>query len=127
MPLYEYLCTSCGHRFERIQKFSDPLVTTCPQCGGPVEKQVSSPAIQFKGAGWYVNDYAKAGKSDAGKSDSGSGKSDKSADSGKAGESSQSDSGKSDSGKSESAKSDPVKTDTSASKPVSTDKSTDKK
>jgi putative FmdB family regulatory protein len=65
MPLYEYLCTSCGHRFERIQKFSDPLVTTCPQCGGPVEKQISSPAIQFKGAGWYVNDYAKSGKTDS--------------------------------------------------------------
>jgi putative FmdB family regulatory protein len=63
MPLYEYLCTSCGHRFERIQKFSDPPVTECPSCGGRVEKQISSPAIQFKGAGWYVTDYAKSGTS----------------------------------------------------------------
>ncbi|MEO8481804.1 MAG: zinc ribbon domain-containing protein [Acidobacteriota bacterium] len=122
MPLYEYLCTSCGHRFERIQKFSDPLVATCPQCGGPVEKQVSSPAIQFKGAGWYVNDYAKAGKSDSGKSDSGSAKSDKSTDAAKGGESSPSETAKS-----ESAKSEPAKTDTSASKPASADKSPDKK
>jgi putative FmdB family regulatory protein len=63
MPLYEYLCTSCGHRFERIQKFSDPPLTECPSCGGRVEKQISSPAIQFKGAGWYVTDYAKSGTS----------------------------------------------------------------
>ena len=61
MPLYEYACDACGHRFERIQKFSDPLVTVCPSCGGAVRKLISSPAIQFKGAGWYVNDYAKAG------------------------------------------------------------------
>ena len=64
MPLYEYLCASCGHRFERIQKFSDAPITECPSCGGKVDKQVSSPAIQFKGAGWYVNDYAKSGSAD---------------------------------------------------------------
>ena len=75
MPLYEYLCASCGHRFERIQKFSDAPLTECPSCGGKIEKQVSSPAIQFKGAGWYVNDYAKSGS--AAKSDK-SEKSDKS-------------------------------------------------
>lgn len=63
MPLYEYLCGSCGHRFERIQKFSDAPLTECPSCGGPVEKQVSSPAIQFKGSGWYITDYAKSGAS----------------------------------------------------------------
>lgn len=68
MPLYEYLCSSCGHRFERIQKFSDPPVAECPSCGGKVDKLLSSPAIQFKGAGWYVNDYARAGKSDGGAS-----------------------------------------------------------
>lgn len=61
MPLYEYLCGSCGHRFERIQKFSDALVTECPSCGGVVTKLPSSPAIQFKGSGWYINDYAKPG------------------------------------------------------------------
>ena len=59
MPLYEYECNDCEHRFERIQKFSDPLVSTCPVCGGEVRKLLSSPAIQFKGTGWYVTDYAK--------------------------------------------------------------------
>ncbi|SRR5690606_39418604 len=68
MPLYEYLCGSCGHRFERIQKFSDAPLTECPSCGGRVEKQVSSPAIQFKGSGWYITDYAKSGSTrDAGR------------------------------------------------------------
>ena len=59
MPLYEYQCESCAHRFERIQKFSDPPVETCPSCGGRVKKLLSSPAIQFKGSGWYITDYAK--------------------------------------------------------------------
>ena len=59
MPLYEYECNDCEHRFERIQKFSDPLVSICPVCDGKVRKLVSSPAIQFKGTGWYVTDYAK--------------------------------------------------------------------
>ncbi len=59
MPLYEYECNDCEHRFERIQKFSDPLVSACPACGGEVRKLLSSPAIQFKGTGWYVTDYAK--------------------------------------------------------------------
>ena len=59
MPLYEYECESCGHRFEVIQKFSDPLVDTCPKCGKTVHKLISSPAIQFKGSGWYITDYAK--------------------------------------------------------------------
>jgi putative FmdB family regulatory protein len=59
MPLYEYECGSCAHRFERIQKFSDPLVDVCPKCGGVVRKLLSSPAIQFKGSGWYITDYAR--------------------------------------------------------------------
>jgi putative FmdB family regulatory protein len=59
MPLYEYQCDACGHRFEHIQKFSDPLLTVCPQCDGALHKLVSSPAFQFKGTGWYVTDYAK--------------------------------------------------------------------
>ncbi|HYN10838.1 MAG TPA: zinc ribbon domain-containing protein [Vicinamibacterales bacterium] len=81
MPLYEYQCDACGHRFERIQKFSDPPIDKCPECGGTVRKLISSPAIQFKGSGWYVTDYArKPEKSDsAGKSDSGAGASDASA------------------------------------------------
>jgi len=61
MPLYEYQCSKCGHRFERIQKFSDRPVTACPKCKGKVEKLLSSPAIQFKGTGWYVTDYGSKG------------------------------------------------------------------
>jgi putative FmdB family regulatory protein len=59
MPLYEYQCDDCANRFERIQKFSDPPVDKCPRCGGVVRKLISSPAIQFKGSGWYITDYAK--------------------------------------------------------------------
>jgi putative FmdB family regulatory protein len=59
MPLYEYECLTCAQRFERIQKFSDPLVDVCPKCGGVVRKLLSSPAIHFKGSGWYITDYAK--------------------------------------------------------------------
>ena len=58
MPLYEYQCKKCGHRFEKIQKFSDPEIKKCPECGGAVEKVLHAPAVQFKGAGWYVTDYA---------------------------------------------------------------------
>ena len=68
MPLYEYQCRKCGHRFERIQKFSDPEVKKCPECGGKVERLLSAPAVQFKGSGWYVTDYARKGG--AGKSES---------------------------------------------------------
>ncbi len=66
MPLYEYECEACGQRFEKIQKFSDPPLEVCAKCGqGPIHKLLSSPAIQFKGSGWYVTDYAK--KSSLGK------------------------------------------------------------
>jgi len=58
VPLYEYQCKKCKHRFERIQKFSDRMVKKCPDCGGPVEQMISAPAVQFKGSGWYVTDYA---------------------------------------------------------------------
>jgi putative FmdB family regulatory protein len=68
MPLYEYECSACGHHFERIQRFSDPLVDVCPSCGkGPVNKLLSAPAVHFKGSGWYVTDYAKKGASSAGR------------------------------------------------------------
>jgi putative FmdB family regulatory protein len=60
VPLYEYECPGCG-TFERVQKFSDPILTACPTCEKPVEKLISAPAIQFKGTGWYVTDYAKKG------------------------------------------------------------------
>jgi putative FmdB family regulatory protein len=61
MPLYEYQCDACGHRFEHIQKFSDAPLSTCPKCDGVLKKLVSSPAFHFKGTGWYVTDYAKKG------------------------------------------------------------------
>jgi putative FmdB family regulatory protein len=81
MPLHEYECKKCGHRFERIQKFSDPAVKKCPECGGKVEQLLSAPAVQFKGSGWYVTDYArKSSGSSASGSDSGS-KSDSASDS----------------------------------------------
>jgi putative FmdB family regulatory protein len=75
MPLYEYQCKKCGHRFEKIQKFSDKLVKKCPKCGGPVEQTISAPAVQFKGSGWYVTDYAKKSSSggSSGSGDSSSG------------------------------------------------------
>jgi putative FmdB family regulatory protein len=78
LPLYEYACPKDG-TFERIQKFSDPPLATCPTCGGPVERLLSAPAIQFKGSGWYVTDYARKGEGGAGKSSGG----DKPADSSK--------------------------------------------
>src|SRR5690348_17077996 len=66
MPLYEYQCKKCGHRFEKIQKFSDKMIRKCPDCGGPVEQMISAPAVQFKGSGWYVTDYAKKSPAPAG-------------------------------------------------------------
>jgi putative FmdB family regulatory protein len=86
MPLYEYQCQACGRRLERIQKFSDPPLETCPHCGGKLEKLISSPAIQFKGSGWYITDYARKGESSNKDSGSSSSKAetDKSASSDKA-------------------------------------------
>ncbi len=81
MPLYEYQCTKCGHRFEKIQKFSDKRIKKCPKCGGAVEQVLSAPAVQFKGSGWYVTDYAKKSSapaaSDTGKDSKESKKEDK--------------------------------------------------
>jgi putative FmdB family regulatory protein len=75
MPLYEYECDACAHRFEVIQKFSDAPITTCPVCGGSVHKLLSSPAIQFKGSGFYLTDYGRGtGKKEAAKGDSGEAK-----------------------------------------------------
>ena len=66
MPIYEYLCQSCGKKFEVLQKFSDEPLQTHPDCGGKVDKLISTSALQFKGSGWYVNDYAKGGTSKPG-------------------------------------------------------------
>jgi putative FmdB family regulatory protein len=65
MPLYEYRCSKCGNVFEVIQKFADAPLTEHPECGGSVERLLSTSALQFKGSGWYVNDYAKKSPSPA--------------------------------------------------------------
>jgi putative FmdB family regulatory protein len=65
VPLYEYRCKNCGHTFEKIQSFSAPEEKECPVCGGPVERLISAPAIQFNGSGWYVSDYAGKSKTGA--------------------------------------------------------------
>jgi putative FmdB family regulatory protein len=100
MPLYEYQCEACSQRFEVIQKFSDPPPDACEKCGkGPVHRQQSSPAIQFKGSGWYITDYAQKGKSGGDKSGGESGTSAKNNSGTTSGDSSSSDSAKSDSAK----------------------------
>ena len=63
MPLYDYKCHKCGKSFEVRQKFSDELLTVHEECGGELERLISAPALQFKGSGWYVTDYARNGKS----------------------------------------------------------------
>ena len=75
MPLYEYECEACRHRFEQIQSFSDPPIEKCPVCGAPVRKLMSMPAIQFKGSGWYITDYARKGQNADKGPDKGSGSS----------------------------------------------------
>jgi putative FmdB family regulatory protein len=123
MPLYEYECKKCHHRFEKIQKFSDKMVKKCPECGGPVEQMISAPAVQFKGSGWYVTDYAKKSSSpgSSGGSDSESkGTKDKKEDKSK------SDSAKSDGSKSDGAKSESSQSETS-SKESSSRESTSKR
>lgn len=76
MPLYEYKCDDCEDVFEVIQKFSDAPLTACGKCGGTVRRLISAPAIQFKGTGWYVTDYARSGSQNGngknGKSSAGS-------------------------------------------------------
>jgi putative FmdB family regulatory protein len=65
MPLYEYECDACGHRFEVIQKFSDAPIDKCPVCGRAVHKLQSAPAFHLKGTGWYATDYAKSGTAES--------------------------------------------------------------
>jgi putative FmdB family regulatory protein len=113
VPLYEYQCDRDG-RFEVIRKFSDPPLRKCPKCGGPIQRLPSAPAIQFKGTGWYVTDYAKKSGGDGSKESGAEGSKGKEADKGSkdaAISSASSDSsagsskGKSESGKTESGKS----------------------
>jgi putative FmdB family regulatory protein len=108
MPLYEYQCKKCKHRFEQIQKFSDKPVKKCPECGGPVEKLISTSAVQFKGSGWYVSDYGRKG---SGQSSSSSSESD-----GGAKDSKDSKESKDTKETKESKKDDKPKSDTSAKK-----------
>jgi putative FmdB family regulatory protein len=70
LPLYPYRCTSCGHKFEKIQKFGAKQEKVCPKCGGALERTLTAPGLSFKGAGWYVNDYAAKGGSSEGSSSS---------------------------------------------------------
>ncbi|HEY8370141.1 MAG TPA: zinc ribbon domain-containing protein [Thermodesulfobacteriota bacterium] len=78
MPIYEYVCPTCG-TFEEMQKFSDPVLTVCPQGHGGVERKISASGFILKGSGWYITDYARKGNSGgsvsngAGKSDAASG------------------------------------------------------
>jgi len=125
MPLYEYECKKCHHRFEKIQKFSDKMVKKCPECGGPVEQLISAPAVQFKGSGWYVTDYAKKSSS-PGSSGGGDSGSKESRDKDKKEDKSKSDSAKSDGSKSDGAKSESSRSETS-SKESSSRESTSKR
>jgi putative FmdB family regulatory protein len=61
VPLYEYECQDCHFRFEKLQRLSDPPPAKCPECGGKISQLLSAPAVQFKGSGWYVTDYARKG------------------------------------------------------------------
>jgi putative FmdB family regulatory protein len=69
MPLYEYQCLSCGKRTEVLQRFAEAPLTVCPACGGELKKLISAPAVQFKGSGWYVTDYANKGSGKSGSSE----------------------------------------------------------
>ena len=66
MPIYEYQCTGCAHRFELKQSIKDDPIKECPRCGKDVTKLISSPAIMFKGSGWYITDYSDKMKPGAG-------------------------------------------------------------
>lgn len=120
MPLYEYRCQQCGNIFEVMQKFADEPLKVHVECGGEVERLISAPALQFKGSGWYITDYAKSGstqpkssggkepaggdaggkKADAAKTDSGKSSSSSSGDSGGGTSTKSSDSSSSSSGSS---------------------------
>ena len=78
MPIYEYECRKCKAHTEAFQKVSDKPLTKCPKCGGRLEKRISAPAIQFKGSGWYVTDYAGKGKATKGEKSESEAKTEKS-------------------------------------------------
>jgi putative FmdB family regulatory protein len=94
LPLYEYQCKKCERRVEKIQKYSDPPLTTCEHCGGKLKRLISSSAIQFKGSGWYVNDYARGSSPGSKNSEGSDGGGKKAEDSSKKSESAESSSSK---------------------------------
>lgn len=117
MPLYEYQCQECAETLEIVQRFSDEPQTICPSCGGALKKLISSPAIHFKGSGFYLTDYGKGTSGPASRATGGNGGSDASS----AGDSSSAsaDSTKSDSAKPDSSKTDSAKSDAPKSAPAS--------
>lgn len=129
MPLYEYQCQKCGVKEEVIQKFSDPLRTVCSHCGGEVRKLISSPAIKFKGSGFYITDYAKpVSESSAATSEKSGLDTARSEGQSKSGETrseaTKSESAKSESAKSESGKSESTKSEPARSKPAKSESTT---
>ena len=111
MPLYEYRCEACGHKFEQIQLFSDPILTVCEECGGALKKLISSPAFQLKGSGWYASDYPKLAAAKSSGSDSPDG------DKGGSGSGEKAGSDKGDAGAGSEAKTSDSKTEKSGEKP----------
>ncbi len=109
MPLYEYRCSACGRTTETIQSLHDDPLTVCESCGGELKKQVSSPAFQFKGSGWYVSDYGKGSSSAGEKPKEGP-----------------ADGGKTDGGKTEAGKKDGGKTESANQDAKPADKASDK-
>jgi putative FmdB family regulatory protein len=126
LPLYEYECPKDGI-FELVRKFSDPPLAACPTCAGPIEKLVSAPAIQFKGTGWYITDYARksTGGEAAGNKDAGS--KDKSSKDGGGKDAAKKDGGSSEKGSSDSAKPTASSSSTTESKSTSSTSGSDKK
>jgi putative FmdB family regulatory protein len=114
MPLYEYECQQCHRHTEKIQKFSDPEITVCPHCGGPLERVISAPAIAFKGGGWYADGYGNAKPKSGGEGKAGESKTE-----GKGSES-KSDSSSKSSGESTSSASSNTSTATASPAPPST-------
>ncbi|HXO38705.1 MAG TPA: FmdB family zinc ribbon protein [Candidatus Acidoferrum sp.] len=121
MPLYEYQCKKCKHKFEKIQKFSDRPIKKCPECGGPLDKIQHAPNVQFKGSGWYVTDYG--GKGDKSKAEGGSEKGSSEKDSAEKGGSEKKDTAAKDDG----AKSKDKDKDSNSSKKSESKKSDSKK
>ena len=123
MPTYDYECSACKHRFEELQSFSDEPLKTCEKCGGELEKQWSLSGFQFKGAGWYVTDYAKK----SGGSAAGADKSDKSESGEKSDKTEKSDAGEKTSVGESTAKAETASNTTSDAKPATKTETTTKK